>query len=80
MEDQQAIRTFAFMSNIVQTEQPQSYFDALDGILASTYDVNLSPVKEGKLSPNPAEDYINLTFELPEAAALEVVIYDIAGK
>lgn len=80
VEDHQAIRTFAFMDNITVNTQPQSYFDALDGILASTNDVRNAAVQAGKLSPNPVSNFFELSFELSETTDLNLVIYDIAGK
>ncbi len=80
MEDHQAIRTFAFMSNINVNVLPQSYFDELDAELTNIYEVGNAPITAGKLSPNPVTDYFNLSFQLAEASDLNLVIYDITGK
>lgn len=81
MEDHQAIRTFAFMSEVTVNVQPQSYFDELDqAITTSIYEVGKAPALAGKLSPNPVTDYFELSFELPKASDLNLVIYDITGK
>lgn len=82
-EDHQAIRTFAFMNNPSPTPilQDQQYFEDLDNdILNSIYEVGNGPIISAKLLPNPVSDYFELIFEIPEAADLNLVIYDITGK
>ena len=79
VESHQAVRTFAFMNNVTVNEQPQSYFDELDQTVG-IYEVDKTPVLDGKLSPNPVNDYLELSFTLGEASDLNLVIYDITGK
>ena len=78
VEAHQAIRTFAFMDGITQNVQPTDYFDDLDATVGIT---SVKPaVQFGKLSPNPARDYFELSFNLEESTDLSLVIYDITGK
>lgn len=79
VESHQAIRTFAFMSNVTVNEQPQSYFDELDQ-LVNVYEVDHSPILAGKLSPNPVTNYFELSFGLSSSTDMTLVIYDINGK
>ncbi|MFK8008358.1 MAG: T9SS type A sorting domain-containing protein [Saprospiraceae bacterium] len=83
IEAHQAIRTFAFMSditvNVLTNEDP--YFDNLDAdIINSIYEVGKSSVQTARLSPNPVNDFFDLSFELNEAADLNLVIYDMTGR
>ena len=81
IEAHQAIRTFAFMSDISVNVFEQSYFDDLDAALTtSIYEVGALPIQAGKLSPNPVSDYLELSFELQEVSDLNLVIYDITGR
>ncbi len=80
IEDHQAIRTFAFMNNITSNVQPQSYFDDLDGMVTSSYEVGRTLVQAAKLSPNPVSNHFELSFELLESSDLNLVIYDITGR
>ena len=82
VEAHQAIRTFAFMSDITINVLPNDdpYFDNLDAILSSTYEVGKGSIQAARLSPNPVNDFFDLSFELDEAVDLNLVIYDMTGR
>ena len=53
-EDHQAVRILSEMELIGVNVQPLDYFDELDKMIVSTYEVANSPIRAGKITPKPS--------------------------